>query len=104
MEHRHVDRQYVDEALSRLVGDAGFRPPGWSHAEVKEYLRLVDSAWAAEVDTDLRNMRMLRIERHANDPTRAIARLSSGRMIGLIFKNSDGPVAFELLPPETDKP
>lgn len=98
-----MDRRYLDEALSRLVEDAGFRPSGWSHAEVKEYRRLVDGAWAAEVDTDLRNMRMLRIERHADDPTRAMARLSSGRMIGLIFKSSDGPVAFELLPPETDK-
>lgn len=104
MENRHVDREYLDEVLSRLVKDAGFQPEGWTHTEVKEYRRLVQGAHAAKVDTDLRNMRLLRIEPHADDPAKARATLSSGRVIGLTFKSSGGHVAvvLELLPPETD--
>lgn len=103
MENRHVHRESLDGALNRLVTDPGFQPDGWTHAEVKEYRRLVQGARAAKVDTDLRNMRLLRIEPHAADPAKARATLSSGRVIGLTFKSSDGhvTVVFELLPPET---
>lgn len=102
-----MDRVFVDEALSRLATDPGFLPEGWSHTEVKEYRRLIQCARAAEVDTDLRNMRLLRIEPHdADDPTRARATLNSGRVIGLTFKHAEshGAVVFELLPPETETP
>lgn len=98
----NVDREYLDGDLSRLVKDAAFRPGGWSHTEVKEYRRLDYCARAAKVHTDLRNLRMLRVEPHTDDPAKARARLSSGRVIGLIFKSVEGPVVFELLPPETD--
>jgi hypothetical protein len=103
MENRHVDREYLDGALRRLVTVAGFQPDGWTHTEVKEYRRLVQCARAAKVDTDLRNMRMLRIEMQADDLTRGQATLSSGRVIGLTFKDSGGhlTVVFELLPRET---
>ena len=47
---------------------------------------------------------MLRIEPRAGDPARARATLSSGRVIGMNFKSVEGPVVFELLPPETDTP
>jgi hypothetical protein len=104
MENRHVDREYLDGALSRLVTDAGFQPEDWTHTEVKEYRRLANVARAAKVDTDLRNMRLLRIEPHADDTARARATLSSGRVIGLTFKSSTGPVVLELSPPETDTP
>jgi hypothetical protein len=99
-----MDREYLDGALSRLVEDATFRPEGWSHAEAKEYRRLDYCARAAKIDTDLRNLRMLRIEPRADDPARVRATLSSGRVIGLNFKSVEGPVVFELLPPETDTP
>ena len=101
-----MDREYLDGALTRLVTDADFQPEGWTHTEVKEYRRLVQAARAAKVDTDLRHMRLLRIEPHADDPAKARATLSSGRVIGLTFKNSDGHVAvvLELLPRETDNP
>jgi hypothetical protein len=104
MESIRVDRQYLDEALSRLAEDPGFQPEGWTHTEVKDYRRLANCARAAKVDTDLRNLRMLRIEPSDDEPSRARATLSSGRVIALNFKSSDGPVVFELLPPETDMP
>ena len=49
---------------------------------------------------------MLRIEPHADDPAKARATLSSGRVIGLTSRASERPVTvvFELLPPETDNP
>jgi hypothetical protein len=103
---KHVDREYLDGALARLVTDAGFQPEGWTLTEVKEYRRLVQGARAAKVDTDRRHMRLLRIEHHADDPAKARATLSSGRVIGLTFKSSDGQftVVLELLPRETDNP
>ena len=99
-----MDREYLDGDLSRLVEDAAFRPDGWSHAEANEYRRLDYCARAAKIDTDLRNLRMLRVEPHTDDPAKARARLSSGRVIGLNFKSAEGPVVFELLPPERDTP
>lgn len=99
-----MDREYLDGALSRLVEDTAFLPEGWSHAEAKEYRRLDYCARAAKIHTDLRNLRMLRIEPRADDSARARATLSSGRVIGLNFKSVEGPVVFELLPPETDTP
>ncbi|WP_460820310.1 hypothetical protein [Nocardioides korecus] len=99
-----MEREYLDGDLSRLVDDAAFRPDGWSHIEAKEYRRLSYCARAAKTHTDLRNLRMLRIEPHSDDPAKARATLSSGRMIGLNCKSAEGPVVFELLPPERDTP
>ena len=99
-----MDRQYLDEALGRLAEDPECQPEGWTHAEVKDYRRLVNCARAAKADTDLRNLRMLRIEPSDDDPSRASATLGSGRVIAVNFKSSDGPVVFELLPPGTDMP
>lgn len=99
-----MDREYLDGALSRLVEDAAFLPEGWSHAEAKEYRRLDYLARAAKIHTDLQNLRMLRIEPRADGLARARTTLSSGRVIGLNFKSVEGPVVFELLPPETDTP
>jgi hypothetical protein len=103
MESRHVDREFLDEVLIRLATDPGFMPKGWTQSEVREYRRLVQGARAAKVDTDLRNMRLLRLEPHPDDPCKARAPLSSGRTIGLTFKSSDGhvTVVLELLPRET---
>ena len=70
MENRHVDRESLDEALARLVTDAGFQPEGWTHTEVKEYRRLVQGARAAKVDTDLRHMRLLRMSATPTIPPR----------------------------------
>ncbi|KJK11755.1 hypothetical protein UB45_10890 [Terrabacter sp. 28] len=99
-----MDREYLDGDLSRLVADAAFRPDGWNDTEAREYRRLDYCARAAKIHTDLRNLRMLRVEPHTNDPARARATLSSGRAIGLTFKSAEGPVVFELLPPEGDTP
>jgi len=100
-----VDREYIDEELRRLATEPAFRPSGWSAGEISDFRVLVQCARAALVDTDLRNMRMLRIEPdETNDPNRARAMLSSGRLLDLTFKNSDshGAVAFELLTPEEE--
>lgn len=99
-----MDREYLDGDLSRLVEDAAVRPDGWTHAEAREYRRLDYCARAAKTDADLRNLRMLRVEPHTDDPAKARAALSSGRVIGLNFKSAEGPVVFELLPPERDTP
>lgn len=105
MENRRVGREYLDEELRRLATERGFRPTGWSDRDISEFCRLVQCARAAYVDTDLRNMRVLRIEPDdSGDPNRARATLSSGRKIDLRFKNSEShrAVVFELLTPEME--
>lgn len=100
MGSRRVDREYLDEELRRLATEPGLQPTGWSEREIFEFHRLVQCARAASVDTDLRNMRVLRIEPDARGgPSAALATLSSGRSIDLTFKNSGGhcTVVFELL-------
>lgn len=98
MENRRVEREYVDEDLRRLATDPEFRPEGWSDRETREFHRLVQCVRAAYVESDLRNMRVLRIgsSKDSGDPSRAGAVLSSGRVIDLIFKNSGdhGAVVF----------
>jgi hypothetical protein len=91
MENRRVEREYVDEDLRRLATDPEFQPAGWRDREVREFHRLVQCVRAAYVESDLRNMRVLRIESdHSGDMSRAGAVLSSGRVIDLTFKHSDG--------------
>lgn len=100
MEHRRVERQYSHEDLHRLATELDLPPQGWSPAEVADFRILDQCARAARLDTDLRNMRMLRIGPHpAGEPNRARATLSSGRVLDLIFRNIDGhwAVAFELM-------
>lgn len=97
MESRRVEREYVDEELRRLATDPEFRPAGWDDREIREFHRLVQCVRAAYVETDVRNMRVLRIEPgRPGDPSRATATLSSGRVIDLTFKNfeSHGAVVF----------
>jgi hypothetical protein len=89
MENRRVEREYVDEDLRRLATDPEFQPASWSDREVREFHRLVQCVRAAYVESDLRNMRLLRIESDdSGDPSRAGATLSSGRVIDLTFKHS----------------
>lgn len=84
-----MERQYLDEDLRRLAAYADCLPAGWSDREAREFHRLVQCVRAAHVESDLRNMRVLRIEPDkSGDPTRARAALSSGRVIELTFKNS----------------
>ncbi|MFI5611673.1 hypothetical protein [Amycolatopsis sp. NPDC051903] len=102
---RRVEREYLDEDLRRLATETGFQPTGWSTQEILDFRKLVQCTRAALVDTDLRNMRMLRIRPdESGDPSRAQATLKSGRVIDLTFKTSDsrGAVAFELVTPGTD--
>ncbi len=100
--HTHRDTVTKQLAVLGVPLDGGFQPEGWTHTEVKEYRRLANGARAAKVDTDLRNMRLLRIELYADDPAKARVTLSSGRVIGLTFKSSNRPVVLELSSPETD--
>jgi hypothetical protein len=105
MENRRVQREYSDEGLRRLALDPEFRPAGWTDREISEFHRLVQCARAAHVETDLRNMRLLRIEPdYSGDPTRARATLSSGRIIDLTFKTSadHGAVVFGVLAVEME--
>ncbi|MGW4826251.1 hypothetical protein ACWEOG_01625 [Amycolatopsis japonica] len=100
-----MEREYLDEDLRRLATETGFRPTGWSTQEILDFRNLVQCTRAALVDTDLRNMRSLRIlSDESGDPCRAQATLKSGRAIDLTFKNSAGrgAVAFGLLTPGTD--
>src|SRR4051794_5069935 len=98
MENGRVEREYLDETLRRLATEPGFQPTGWSDQEIAEFHRLVQCARAAYVDTDLRNMRVLRIRPDDQGmPGKAYATLTSGRLVDLTFKNSDrhGAVVFE---------
>ncbi len=100
-----MEREYLDEELRRLATEPGFRPAGWSTSEVSDFHRLVQCARAAYVETDLRNMLVLRIEPdESGEHCRARATLSSGRAIDLTFKNSEshGVVVLGLLTPETE--
>ena len=100
-----MEREYLDEDLRRLASEPGFQPGGWAVQEISEFHRLVQCARAAYVDTDLRNMRMLRIEPdESGDPSRAHATLRSGRIIDLTFKNAEnqGAVVFGFLTPEME--
>lgn len=104
MENRRVEREYFDEELRRLATEHGFQPAGWSASDISDFHRLVQCARAAYVESDLRNMLVLRIERDGADPSRAQATFSSGRVIDLTFKNPEdhGPVLFGLVTPETE--
>jgi hypothetical protein len=107
MENRHVDREYMDEELHRLATDRDFRLESWSVDDVSDFRVLVQCARAARLHTDLRNSRMLRIEPDGTgDPNRTRATLSSGRLVSLMFKNTEshGVVVFELLTAEMETP
>ncbi|MEV0623572.1 hypothetical protein AB0I81_60365 [Nonomuraea sp. NPDC050404] len=102
---RRVQREYLDEDLRRLATERGFQPAGWDVQEIADFHRLLQCARAAHVDTDLRNMRTLRIKPDEfGDPSRAQATLRSGRVIGLTFKIAErqGAVVFGTLTPETE--
>lgn len=89
-----MEQDYLDEGLRRLATDPGFRPAGWSDLEIRDFRCLIQCARAAYVETDLRNMRSLRIEPHGSgDPRRARATLGSGRVIDLTFEYSGNHVA-----------
>lgn len=104
MGNRRVEREYLDEDLRRLATEPEFRPLGWSDCDISGFHRLVQCARAAYVDTDMLNLRVLRIEPDPDDPSRARARLRSRRAIDLTFKNSDshGTVVFELSTRKTE--
>ncbi len=94
-----MDRSYLDEELRRVATDPTSRPEGWSDSEIADFRLLVQCARAARVHTDLRNTRLLGIEPSGpDDPDRAQATLTSGRVIGLTFKGdgSAGAVLFNL--------
>lgn len=102
MEHRRVERRYSDEDLHRIATELDLRPDGWSPTEVADFRVLDQCARAARADTDLRNMRMLRVGPHPlGKPNRVCATLSSGRVLDLTFRDSDGnwTVAFDLHDP-----
>ncbi len=92
--------------MRRLATDPGVRPAGWDDHEIRDFYCLIQCVRAAYVETDLRNMRLLRIEPHdSGDPTRAWATLGSDRVIDLTFKYSGnhvtvvfGVVAVEMEP------
>ena len=100
-----MERVYTDVDLQRLSTDAGFRPDGWTDREISDFRVLDQCMWAAVVDTDLRNCRMLHIEPSSDgDPNSAHAELSSGRSISLTFKNTEnqGVLFVKLLDAETE--
>lgn len=99
-------REYKAEALSRLATDARYQPEGWSDTEASDFRLLDQCAHAAKVDTDLRNLRMLRITPNGDSATKARATVGASRVIGLTFKDPKAAptVAFELLAPDRDAP
>ncbi|MBX4171804.1 hypothetical protein ACRAJ3_18340 [Rhodococcus pyridinivorans] len=102
-----MDSQYVDRVLQRLAHEADYRPAGWTPKEIADFHLLVQCARAAKLDTDLRNMRLLRLRPcPGGGPETALAPLGESRQITLTFKSSDNhiTVAFELLTPETETP
>lgn len=102
-----MDRQYVDGVLQRLAREAEFRPAGWTAEEIRDFQLLDQCARAAKSDTDLRNMRLLRLRpRPGGNAGDVIAPLGEGRRIILAFKASDShtTVTYELLTSETELP
>lgn len=102
-----MDRHYVDRVLQRLTLEADYRPTGWTPEEIANFHLLVQCARAAKVDTDLRNMHLLRIRpRPGGGLETVLAPLGESRQITLTFKVSDSHMAvtFELLTPETESP
>lgn len=102
-----MDRQYVDGVLQRLALDAEFQPAGWTSEEIRDFHLLDQCARAAKADTDLRNMRLLRLRPHPGGSTGAVlAPLGENRWIILAFKVSDShmTVTYELLISETEFP
>jgi hypothetical protein len=87
METRHVFREYKAEALTRLATDARYHPEGWSDTEASDFRLLDQCAYAAKVDTDLRNLRILRITPNGDGATKARATIGARRLIGLTFKD-----------------
>lgn len=84
-----MEREYLDEELRRLATDVDFLPPAWSSEDIEGFRRLIQCVHAATIEDDLRNTRFLRIQAsNRNDPTRAQARLSSGRQIPLTFRGT----------------
>lgn len=86
----HLD--FLDEALRRLAAEPDFRPEGWDGAEVRHFRLVAQCAQAAKVADDLRAMRILRIQSHADDqPGTASIQLSPCRRLLLTFKNDNTP-------------
>ncbi len=95
-----MNREYLDEALTCLASDPGYQPEGWSPTEIADFRLLVQCARVATVDTDLRHLRMLRVNAiDESDPHRAHATVGSSRVIGLTFKDPESAptVVFELM-------
>jgi hypothetical protein len=107
MENSSVDREYLDAELASLATDPDARPEGWTEGEVSDFRILIQCARAAQLDTDLRNSRMLRIEPDGTgNPNTARATLSPSHVINLTFKTngSQGAVAFGLSTEESEMP
>ena len=68
-----MEREYLDEQLRRLATEPQFRLAGWSGQEIREFRRLVQCARAANVEDDLRNMRVLRIELYDSGDLTSVA-------------------------------
>lgn len=98
-------REYKDEALARVATEPRYQPEGWSDSEASDFRLLDQCAHAAKVDTDLRNLRMLRITPIGDSAsTKAQAKVGVSRVIGLTFKDpkSKPTVLFEILAPDRD--
>lgn len=95
----HLD--FLDETLRRLAAEPAFRPEGWDLAEIRHLRLVAQCAQAAKVTDDLRAMRILHIQSHADDqPGTSSIWLSSRRRLLLTFKDDDTPATavFSVLP------
>ena len=83
---------FLDEALRRLTAEPGYCLEGWDVAEVRHFRLVAQCARAAKAADDLRAMRILRIQSHADDPPGASSiQLSPRRRLLLTFKSDDTP-------------
>ncbi len=96
--------EFLDEGLRRLLDEPGYRPAGWSDAEIEHFCLVVQCADAARVHTDLLNMRLLGLQTDPHGaPDASWTRLGPHRQLTVTFKSGSSPMTavFDLSAAET---
>jgi len=100
-----VDRRFEDPVLARAATEPEYLPAGWADREVADLRLLVQCARAAASRDDLRNTRLLRLEREPDGAGDAVRATLGGRVeIVLSFDDAGGHDAVQLgFPPNENR-
>lgn len=88
--------EYLDGDLRRLAADPAFSPEGWSGDEIRHFLFVAQCAEAATCESDLFNLRILRLRRDPEGST-AWVLLSPQRRLVITFRATSDAPAIALL-------